>query len=163
MLALGESDQQALSIGVSLFWVLFGLALAQQSWALGLGGPGGPGSGLFPLLAALLIILGGLGVLIQDLRRGRSGADMAERFWMARGAALRVGLLILVMVGMILAVPHLGFALSGALGLPLLFRTIAPRSPWWFALLVGAIAAALVHLLFAVLLGTPLPRGPLGF
>lgn len=154
---------QALNIGLSLFWVLFGLALAQQSRALGLGGPGGPGSGLFPLLAALLIILGALGVLFQDLRRGSPSDEVAERFWMARGAAMRVGLLILVMVGMMLAVPHLGFALSGALGLPLLFRTIAPHSPWWFALLVGAIAAAVVHLLFAVLLGTPLPRGPLGF
>jgi hypothetical protein len=28
--------------------------------------------------------------------------------------------------------------------------------------LVGLVAAALVHLLFAVGLGTPLPRGPLG-
>ncbi|MEI6160079.1 MAG: tripartite tricarboxylate transporter TctB family protein [Roseococcus sp.] len=154
---------QALNIGLSLFWVLFGLGLGQQSLALGLGGPGGPGSGLFPLLAASLIILGALGVLIQDLRRGSPSGDVAERFWMARGAAMRVSLLILVMVGMILAVPHLGFALSGALGLTLLFRTIAPHSAWWFALLVGAIAAAIVHLLFAVLLGTPLPRGPLGF
>ncbi|UPY36277.1 tripartite tricarboxylate transporter TctB family protein [Sediminicoccus sp. KRV36] len=153
----------ALNIGLSLFWVLFGLALAQQSLALGLGGPGGPGSGLFPLLSALLIIMGGAGVLLRDLRRAGPNEELAERFWMARGAALRVGLLILVMTGMILAVPSLGFALSGAIGLPLLFRTIAPHSPWWFALLVGAVAAAIVHLLFAVLLGTPLPRGPLGF
>lgn len=153
----------ALNIGLSLFWVFFGLALAQQSLALGLGGPGGPGSGLFPLLAAILIILGGAGVLLRDLVRGVPEGELTPRFWMARGAALRIGLLVLVMTGMILAVPKLGFALSGAIGLPLLFRTIAPRSRWWFALLVGIVAAGIVHLLFAILLGTPLPRGPLGF
>jgi hypothetical protein len=149
----------ALHIGVGLFWVLFGLALAQQSVALGLSGPGGPGSGLFPLLAAILITTGGLGVLAGDLRRGVA----AGPFWAVPGAGLRIGLLILVMAAMILAVPYLGFALSGALGLPLLFRTLSPRASWWLALLVGLVAATVVHLLFAVALGTPLPRGPLGF
>jgi len=153
----------ALNIGLSLFWLLFGLALAHQSLALGLGGPGGPGSGLFPLLAAILIAMGGVGVLLRDVVWGVHEGEFTPRFWMARGAALRVGLLVLVMIGMILAVPKLGFALSGAIGLPLLFRTIAPRSPGWFALLVGIVAAGIVHLLFAVMLGTPLPRGPLGF
>jgi len=153
----------ALNIGMSLFWVLFGLALAHQSLALGLGGPGGPGSGLFPLLAAILITAGGAGVLLRDLLRGVPEGELTPRFWMARGAALRVGLMVVVTTGMILVVPKLGFALSGAIGLPLLFRTIAPRSSWWFALLVGIVAAGIVHLLFAVMLGTPLPRGPLGF
>jgi hypothetical protein len=48
-------------------------------------------------------------------------------------------------------------------GLPVLFRVIAPEAPWWKAILVGVAAAGAVHLLFAVALGTPLPRGPLGF
>lgn len=153
-----------LNIGVALFWVLFGLALAQQSVALGLSGPGGPGSGLFPLLAALLILGGGAGTLVQiALRQPAAGDGMAGRFWPERGSALRVVLLLVVMAAMILAVPHLGFALVGAIGLPLLLRTIAPDFSWWRAILVGAIAASCVHLLFAVLLGTPLPRGPFGF
>jgi hypothetical protein len=155
-----------LNVGVSLFWVLFGLALGQQSIALGLGGPGGPGSGMFPLLAALLIFAGGAGSLVQTLlRRGAPvpGDLVEERFWPEPKSAMRVGLLILVMAAMIFAVPYLGFALSGAIGMPLLLRTIAPNFSWWLAVLVGVIAAACVHLLFAVLLGTPLPRGPLGF
>jgi hypothetical protein len=153
-----------LNIGLSLFWVLFGLALAQQSAALGLGGPGGPGSGLFPLLAALLILGGGAGTLIQAALKQPAASDgMAERFWPERRSALRVTLLLVVMAAMILVVPYLGFALTGAIGLPLLFRTIAPDFSWWHAALVGLVAAACVHLLFAVLLGTPLPRGPFGF
>jgi hypothetical protein len=68
-----------------------------------------------------------------------------------------------VLAVMIVAVPTLGFALTGAIGLPILFRVIAPEAPWWRAILVGALAAFAVHLLFAVALGTPLPRGPFGF
>ena len=50
------------------------------------------------------------------------------------------------------------------LGLPLLFRVIAPEASWWLAAVAsGGTAASCVHVLFAVLLGTPLPRGPLGF
>ena len=64
---------------------------------------------------------------------------------------------------MIAAVPHLGFALAGTLGLPLLFRTVAPEARWWLALLVGVLASLAVHALFGVLLGMPLPRGPFGF
>lgn len=67
----------ALHIGVGLFWVLFGLALAQQSVALGLSGPGGPGSGLFPLLAAILITTGASacwrGICAGVSQPGRSG------------------------------------------------------------------------------------------
>jgi hypothetical protein len=153
-----------LNIGLSLFWILFGLALAQQSVALGLGGPGGPGSGLFPLLAALLILVGGAGTLIQAALKQPAASDgVAGRFWPEAGSALRVVLLLAVMAAMILAVPYLGFALVGAIGLPLLFRTIAPAFSWFHAILVGLVAASCVHLLFAVLLGTPLPRGPFGF
>lgn len=153
-----------LNIGLALFWVLFGLALAQQSVALGPGGSGGPGSGLFPLLAALLIRVGGAGTLIQAaLEQPAATGGVLERFWPEAGSALRVILLLVVMAAMILAVPHLGFALVGAIGLPLLFRTIAPRFSWLHAILVGLVAAACVHLLFAILLGTPLPRGPFGF
>lgn len=151
---------------VSLFWLLLGLALCQQSVALGLGGPGGPGSGLFPLLAGLLIAGGGAGLLLRHVLTGGGhapGEEIADRFWPAPGAALRVGALLLVIVLMMLAVPWLGFALSGALGLPVLFRVIAPEAPWWKAIVVGCAAAAMVHLLFAVALGTPLPRGPFGF
>ncbi|MDB5415638.1 MAG: hypothetical protein JWR10_3973 [Rubritepida sp.] len=157
---------RGLDIGVSLFWVLFGLALGQQSVALGLSGPGGPGSGMFPLLAALLIFAGGAGSLVQSLlRRGAALSDdtVEARFWPEPGSAMRVGLLVFVMAAMIFAVPYAGFALSGAVGMPLLLRTIAPNFSWWLAALVGIVAAACVHLLFAVLLGTPLPRGPLGF
>ena len=91
-----------------------------------------------------------------------TGEEIAEHFWSAAGASRRVAALLLALTLLIVAVPYLGFVLAGAIGLPVMFRIIAPEAPWWKAVLVGLVAAALVHLLFAVGLGTPLPRGPLG-
>ena len=157
----------ALTAALNLFWLVLGLAVCWQSVALGLSGPGGPGSGLFPLIAGLFVAIPGLGMLVAQAVRGGGaamrGEELASRYWMAQGAALRVALLVLVCAGMIFAIPYLGFAVGGAIGIPLLFRTVAPESPWWFAVLVGVLAAGTVHLVFAVLLGTPLPRGPFGF
>ncbi len=156
-----------LNAALNLFWVAFGLGVCWQAAALGLVGPGGPGSGLFPMLAGLLIAVPGALLLVgQALRGGAAampGEDLPRHFWVAPGAPRRVGLLVAVVAAMILALPHLGFAVTGAIGLPLLFLTVAPESRWWVAVLVGVLASAGVHLLFGVLLGTPLPRGPFGF
>jgi hypothetical protein len=155
-----------IDLAVSLFWLLLGLTLCWGSVALGVAGPGGPGSGLFPLLAGLLIAGGGAALLLRHAVTGGAAAPGEERaatFWPDAGAPRRAITLILVVMAMILAVPHLSFALSGLVGLPLLYRLIAPGSSWIAAVASGGIAAALIHVLFAVLLGTPLPRGPLGF
>ncbi len=155
-----------IDVAVSLFWLFLGLALCWESAALGIAGPGGPGSGLFPLLAGLLIAVGGAMLALRHAVTGGAaapGEDRAPSFWPEPGAARRALMLILVVTAMILAVPHLGFALSGLAGLPLLYRLIAPGSSWIAAVASGGTAALLIHVLFAVLLGTPLPRGPLGF
>lgn len=157
----------ALNAALNLFWVVLGLAICWQSATLGLSGPGGPGSGLFPLLAGALVAAPGAAMLIGQARRGGAaampGEELSPRYWMARGAAWRVAAMIVVVALMLAAIPSLGFALVGALGIPLLFRTVAPEAPWWFAAVVGVVAAGSVHLVFAILLGTPLPRGPFGF
>lgn len=157
----------ALNAGLNLFWLLLGAGICWQSAALGLSGPGGPGSGLFPLIAGAMIAVPGAAMLVAQTMRGGGaamrGEELTPRFWMLRGAPTRVALMIIVCTGMIAAIPFLGFAAVGAVGIPLLFRTVAPESPWWFAILVGICAAAAVHLIFAVALGTPLPRGPWGF
>ena len=155
-----------LDAATSLFWLLLGLALAWQSAALGLVGPGGPGSGLFPFLAGVLMAGAGAALLLRHIVTGgaiAAGEERAERFWPEPGAARRAVTLLVIVAAMILAVPYLGFAISGVVGLPLLYRIVAPTSSWLAAVASGGTAAILVHLLFAVLLGTPLPRGPLGF
>ncbi len=155
-----------LDAAVSLFWVLLGIALCWSSTQLGLSDPSGPGSGLFPFLAGLLVLGSGVGLLVRHVVTGGQpapGEEIAPQFWEAPGAPFRVVVLILVVGGMIVAVPWLGFALAGAIGLPILFRVIAPEKSWVTAIITGIIAAGSMHLLFAVALGTPLPRGSLGF
>ncbi len=157
----------ALNVALNLLWVTLGIGICWQSVALGLSGPGGPGSGLFPLIAGLLIAIPGGAMLLGQAMRGggaaMAGEELTPKFWMEPGAALRVALLVLVCGLMIATIPYLGFAIAGALGIPLLFRTVAPEASWWHAALVGVLAAGAVHLVFAVALGTPLPRGPFGF
>jgi hypothetical protein len=153
-----------LETALSAFWVLFGAGICSLSLPLGLLGPSGPEPGLFPLAAGLLLAGSGAGLLLGRFRQGGAMASPADlRFWAARSAARRVGAVVALTTLMVAAVPHLGFALAGVLGLPLLFRTVAPEAPWWHALGVGVLASLAVHALFGVLLGMPLPRGPLGF
>lgn len=151
-----------LETALSAFWLLFGAFVCWQSVPLGLLGPSGPEPGLFPLIAGLLVAGSGAGLLLGRVR-GVAATAEGRRFWTAPGAAVRVGAVVLVTALMIAAVPHLGFAVSGALGLPLLFRVVAPDRPWWQAVVVGVVASLAVHGVFGVLLGMPLPRGPLGF
>ena len=45
---------------LSAFWILLGAAAAAYAWTLGLIGPSGPESGLFPFFAGLIIMGAGL-------------------------------------------------------------------------------------------------------
>jgi len=50
---------------LNLFWILLGAAAAAYAWTLGIVGPSGPESGLFPFISALIIL--GAGVVSQLL------------------------------------------------------------------------------------------------
>ena len=46
---------------LNVFWILLGAAAATYAWTLGLAGPSGPESGLFPFIAALIVMGAGVG------------------------------------------------------------------------------------------------------
>jgi len=46
---------------LNAFWIVLGAAAAAYAWTLGVVGPSGPDSGLFPLIAGLIILGAGLG------------------------------------------------------------------------------------------------------
>ncbi len=135
------------------FWILLGAGAAWHAWTLGLTGPSGPESGLFPLLSALIVMAAGLALLAREPLRPR----------LPRGAALRrvagvvVGLA--VMAG---ALPYAGFAVTGALTMLLLLRT-AGNSGWVESLLLSLASVAAVLWIFGHVLGMVLPRGPWGW
>jgi putative tricarboxylic transport membrane protein len=141
---------------LNVFWILLGAGAAAHAWTIGLTGPSGPESGLFPLLAGLIVA--GAGAALLVLPGHRAGAPA----W-PRGAAL--GRVLGVVAGLALmavAIPHLGFAAASAVTMIVLLRTVE-RSSWpgSIALTIGAVAG--VMWLFGHALGMPLPRGPWGW
>ena len=141
---------------LNAFWIMLGAAAAAYAWTLGVMGPSGPDSGLFPLIAGLIILGAGLVLLLQ-----RGAYARAPDF--PRGAALwRVGGVIAGLAVMALGIPHLGFAITGALTMLILLRTVE-QSSWLVSVVLALASVAAVVWLFGHILGMPLPRGPWGF
>jgi hypothetical protein len=141
---------------LNVFWILLGVGAAAHAWTIGLTGPSGPESGLFPLLAGLIVAGAGVALLLLPSHRASAPA------W-PRGTAL--GRVLGVVVGLALmafAIPHVGFAAAAAITMIVLLRTVE-RSSWIgsIALTIGAVAG--VMWLFGHVLGMSLPRGPWGW
>jgi hypothetical protein len=141
---------------LNVFWIVLGAGAAAHAWTIGLTGPSGPESGLFPLLAGLIVA--GAGITLLLLRAHRAAGPA----W-PRGPAL--GRVLGVVAGLALmafAIPYTGFAAASAVTMIVLLRTVE-RSSWIgsIALTIGAVAG--VMWLFGHALGLPLPRGPWGW
>ncbi len=141
---------------LNVFWIALGAAAASYAWTLGVVGPSGPDSGLFPLIAALIILGAGLVLMVR-----RAGYGRAPEF--PRGPALWrvcgvVGGLALMAAG----IPYLGFAITGAITMLILLRTVE-QSNWLVSVALAVASVAVVVWLFGYMLGMPLPRGPWGF
>ena len=141
---------------LNAFWIVLGGAAAAYAWTLGVVGPSGPGSGLFPLLAALIIMGAGIVLMIAPAHRAHAPA-------FARGEALRRGIGVVAgLAVMAIAIPYAGFAIAGAVTMLILLRLVEQVS--WPGSLVLAIASVVIVMwLFGHVLGMALPRGPWGF
>lgn len=142
--------------GLNVFWIVLGMAVAAHSWQIGVTGPSGPESGLFPLIAGLIMAAAGFTLLLRPATAARTPD------W-PRGAALgRVAGVVAGIGLMAVGVNTLGFVIASAVTMMVLLRSIE-RSGWIgsIALAVGSVAA--VTWVFGQLLGMPLPRGPWGW
>src|ERR1043165_8819599 len=93
---------------LNAFWVALGAAAAAYAWTLGVMGPSGPDSGLFPLIASLIIVGSGMTLMLQ-----RSSLAASPDF--PRGAALwRVGGVVVGLALLPLGIPYLRLALTRA-------------------------------------------------
>jgi hypothetical protein len=141
---------------LNVFWILLGAAAAAHAWTIGLTGPSGPESGLFPFIAGLIVAGAGVGLLSLSSHRAAAPAR-------PRGAAL--GRVLGVVAGLALmaaAIPRLGFAAASAITMIVLLRTVE-RSSWLGSIVLTVGAVAGVMWLFGQALGLPLPRGPWGW
>lgn len=141
---------------LNVFWIVLGLAAAAYSRSIGLVGPSGPESGLFPLIAGLLIAAAGFVLLIRPAHRARDpqwagGAALARVIGVCAGLAV-----------MAFAMDYLGFAVTSALTMIVLLRTV-DRGSWLWSIVFATGSVLFVVWLFGHLLGMPLPRGPWGW
>jgi|SRR5262245_21775157 len=141
---------------LNAFWILLGAAAAAYAWTLGLVGPSGPESGLFPLIAALIVMGTGVALTVMPSQRAT-----APEF--PRGAALhRVLGVVAGLALMAVALPYLGFAVAGSLTMLILLRTVE-RVSWTGSVALALGSVVVVMWLFGNVLGMPLPRGPWGW
>ena len=141
---------------LNAFWILLGAASAAYSWTLGLIGPSGPESGLFPLIAGLIVM--GSGVMLM-----LAPAHAATAFSFPRGEPLyRIIGVVLGLAWLALALPYLGFELAGIVTMLVLLRAVE-RVSWAVSFVLAVVSVVAVSWLFGHLLGMPLPRGPWGF
>jgi putative tricarboxylic transport membrane protein len=141
---------------LNTFWILLGAAAAAYAWTLGIVGPSGPESGLFPLIAALIIA--GAGLLLTILPTHRAAAPQ-----FARGAALRrVAGVAAGLALMAAAMPFAGFAIAATVTMIVLLRAVEQVS-WPASLALALVCVVAVVWLFGQVLGMALPRGPWGW
>ena len=141
---------------LNVFWILLGAAAAAYAWSLGLTGPSGPESGLFPFIAALIVMGAGVVLMLRaDTRAPRRTFRAARRSGAC--SALSAGLAF-----MAVSIPYLGFAVAGFITMIILLRAVE-KSGWLFSVALALISVAVVVWLFGHVLGMTLPRGPWGW
>ncbi len=84
-----------------------------------------------------------------------------DPIWPKAGGLIEIGLAALVMVAYALSLPELGFGISTALASAYLAWRLG--APLLYAALAGLCTAAGLYIIFRLILGLSLARGPLGF
>lgn len=149
---------KALEQAVNAFWLLLGAGVCVQAKQLGVWDQNGPDSGFFALLAGAVLIATSIALIVRTAAR----APVAPHFWPSVAAGWRVSLVIVGLISVTLLIPRLGFLVSGAIVTAFLLRALG-KNAWWMVLVISIGSTLAVYWLFVRLLGTVLPRGPLGF
>lgn len=140
---------------LNLFWIVLGVGAAVHARSLGITGPSGPESGLFPMLAGLLVAASGVVLLVRRANRARPE-------WPRGAALLRIGGVVAGLAFIAGSAEHIGFAAASGVTMLVLLRSVE-RTGWIESLVITFAAVALVLWLFGHVLGMPLPRGPWGW
>ena len=109
--------------GLNIVWCLLGLGTMVNAWNLGLLGPTGPDSGLFPMICGVIIAACGLALLL------RRNAYVADPAW-PRGAQMwRILGVVAGLVSMAISLPYVGFAVSSAITTFVLLQAVEAPAP----------------------------------
>jgi len=141
---------------LNIFWILLGAAAAAYAWTLGLAGPSGPESGLFPFISALIVMGAGV-VLLLRFPNDAAAPDFPRGDALGRVLGVVAGLAF-----MAISIPFLGFAISGFITMIILLRAVE-KSGWLFSISLALASVVVIVWLFGQVLGMTLPRGPWGW
>jgi putative tricarboxylic transport membrane protein len=117
-----------------------------------------PGPGFFPVGVGAFMCVAAAALAVASFRGGAAGAAAPGLAADARG---RVAVTVAGLVGFCLLLPWAGYPTCAFLFVALLLRRLGGAG-WAGVVLTAALSALLTHYVFAVLLGVPLPTGPLG-
>jgi len=146
---------------LNIAWILLGIGICTKSIQMNLWVPAGPGSGLVPFMAGLII--GWLGLFqFISLWSKRSERGPERRFVESPIARKRIIFLLLGFCGMALLLPILGFLFAAMLVTSFLLIVIEPKKILK-RIAIAVISCFAVYTLFVTLLRVELPRGFLGF
>ncbi len=132
--------------------VIVALVAAVAAVRMGVWRSGAPGPGLFPLSAALLLLVASLGVAVQTGPEDGAQEPVDRPRLLRYGAAIAVFGLVLKPLGAVVA----------TVGLLVAILRGVERQPWAFSFGIALTLAFLSWAVFRHLLGVPLPRGILG-
>jgi len=113
--------------------------------------------GVFPMLAAALMLLSGLFILRSELQSVPVKSETGDGQPIV---PVRVAVVTLLLVLYVIAMPTLGFLLDSGL---FLFACLAYlwKKPLWMALLVSLVSLVAIHLVFREVFQVILPQGTL--
>jgi len=143
-----------LDVYSSVFWLVFSIYIAVESYRLGLGKWDDPGPGYFPFGAALLFACMAFVVFVRSLSIGPvSKTDAGQRYrWQ------NVILVLIAMVLYTLLLNSIGFVLCTFLIVVFFVKVVALRR-WTSSIMMALCMSIGSYLLFSFFLKAPLPKG----
>jgi putative tricarboxylic transport membrane protein len=140
--------------GLIVFFL--GIAILWQGRSLSIGTLRAPGSGFFPMLLAVTLMILSLLLVIPRARK-EAGQSSFSAQHLGRVSMLFVALLVYFAF-----LEYLGFVIMSFLLMAFCFIRVA-RQKWYTALFWAFVSIGLAYLLFDILLKSSLPRGVFGF
>ena len=140
---------------LNVVWIVLGLAIVAVAPRYTIMTANGPGGGLVPMLAGLVVACCGFLLLLRP-------SESAPVEWPSRNGWLRIAAILAGLAAITLLMPRLGFVLT-VIPIVAVLIQVVERKSWWSALLTSVIATLAIYVLFTRLLASALPRGPLSF
>lgn len=120
---------------------------------------GVPGAGFLPLLLAVGLVIGAVGVFLEG---ARARTESGVKWFTGRESFLRLAVLFVCIIALVAAIEPLGMLLAVGLFL-LVFLGIYLKGHWLAILVIAGVTPVCLYLIFVKWLKFSLPQGFLGF